>query len=212
MALATRVSYTSCSSSTLASPAFFGTPSPAWCNRYPHNHVALDSSYFGLLPRLGTQPFRRPLRSPSGFVCQLPWSAPSPYCWRQMECIQSQRLSKGPASAADSIGVSLPTFDTRGEGQNSDVVMDYIVPNVGRSVWFLLGYIAPLRHFQVQQDYAAVPLPACMHPLSSMYSATPSPSLYHSHRLLPRGKPRLHSEMFQIAHGVSLFLCFPNRF
>eukprot|EP00873_Tetraselmis_striata_P040889 jgi/Tetstr1/461153/TSEL_006290.t1 len=39
---------------------------------------------------------------------------------------------------------------------NSDVVLDYIDPNVLPSpgAWFFFGHITPLRHFQVQQDSA----------------------------------------------------------
>eukprot|EP00873_Tetraselmis_striata_P010839 jgi/Tetstr1/431103/TSEL_020819.t1 len=48
-----------------------------------------------------------------------------------------------------------------GWGTNSDVVLDYIDPNVlpSPSAWFFFGHIAPLRHFQVQQDSAAVAFP-----------------------------------------------------
>eukprot|EP00873_Tetraselmis_striata_P037466 jgi/Tetstr1/457730/TSEL_044276.t1 len=48
-----------------------------------------------------------------------------------------------------------------GWATNSDVVLDYIDPNVLPSpgAWFFFGHIAPLRHFQVQQDSAAVAFP-----------------------------------------------------
>eukprot|EP00873_Tetraselmis_striata_P026062 jgi/Tetstr1/446326/TSEL_033869.t1 len=49
-----------------------------------------------------------------------------------------------------------------GWGTNSDVVLDYMIdPNVLPSpcAWFFFGHIAPLRHFQVQQDSAAVTFP-----------------------------------------------------
>eukprot|EP00873_Tetraselmis_striata_P013984 jgi/Tetstr1/434248/TSEL_023355.t1 len=51
-----------------------------------------------------------------------------------------------------------------GWATNSDVVLDYIDPNVLPSpgAWFFFGHahIAPHRHFQVQQDSAAVAFPA----------------------------------------------------
>eukprot|EP00873_Tetraselmis_striata_P004566 jgi/Tetstr1/424830/TSEL_015333.t1 len=48
-----------------------------------------------------------------------------------------------------------------GWATNSVVVLDYIDPNVLPSpgAWFFFGHIAPLRHFQVQQDSAAVAFP-----------------------------------------------------
>eukprot|EP00873_Tetraselmis_striata_P015138 jgi/Tetstr1/435402/TSEL_024311.t1 len=52
-------------------------------------------------------------------------------------------------------------IDKGGWATNSDVVLDYIDPNVLPSpgAWFFFGHIAPLRHFQVQQDSAAVAFP-----------------------------------------------------
>eukprot|EP00873_Tetraselmis_striata_P027788 jgi/Tetstr1/448052/TSEL_035352.t1 len=72
------------------------------------------------------------------------------------------RLRKGAASAANAIGV--PWSHIRYQGgwaTNSDVVLDYIDPNVLPSIgaWFFFGHIDPLRHFQVQQDSAAVAFP-----------------------------------------------------
>eukprot|EP00873_Tetraselmis_striata_P002343 jgi/Tetstr1/422607/TSEL_013413.t1 len=49
-----------------------------------------------------------------------------------------------------------------GWATNSDVVMDYINPNVLPSpgAWFFFGqHIAPLRHFEVQHDSAAMAFP-----------------------------------------------------
>eukprot|EP00873_Tetraselmis_striata_P011676 jgi/Tetstr1/431940/TSEL_002247.t1 len=55
-----------------------------------------------------------------------------------------------------------------GWATNSDVVLDYIDPNVLPSpgAWFFFGHIAPLRHFQVQQDSAAVAFPVSLHDLA----------------------------------------------
>eukprot|EP00873_Tetraselmis_striata_P020102 jgi/Tetstr1/440366/TSEL_028701.t1 len=74
----------------------------------------------------------------------------------------SFRLRKGAASAANAIGVPLSHIRHQGGwATNSDVVLDYIDPNVLPSpgAWFFFGHIAPLRHFQVQQDSAAVAFP-----------------------------------------------------
>eukprot|EP00873_Tetraselmis_striata_P005925 jgi/Tetstr1/426189/TSEL_016514.t1 len=74
----------------------------------------------------------------------------------------SHRLRKGAASAANAIGVPLSHIRYQGGwATNSDVVLDYIDPNVLPSpgAWFFFGHIAPLRHFQVQQDSAAVAFP-----------------------------------------------------
>eukprot|EP00873_Tetraselmis_striata_P000359 jgi/Tetstr1/420623/TSEL_011711.t1 len=71
-------------------------------------------------------------------------------------------LRKGAASAANAIGVPLSHIRYQGGwATNSDVVLDYIDPNVLPSpgAWFFFGHIAPLRHFQVQQDSAAVAFP-----------------------------------------------------
>eukprot|EP00873_Tetraselmis_striata_P029827 jgi/Tetstr1/450091/TSEL_037137.t1 len=68
-------------------------------------------------------------------------------------------LRKGASSAANAIGVPLSHIRYQGGwATNSDVVLDYIDPNVLPSpgAWFFFGHIAPLRHFQVQQDSAAV--------------------------------------------------------
>eukprot|EP00873_Tetraselmis_striata_P009203 jgi/Tetstr1/429467/TSEL_019375.t1 len=68
-------------------------------------------------------------------------------------------LRKGAASAANAIGVPLSHIRYQGGwATNSDVVLDYIDPNVlsSPSAWFFFGHIAPLRHFPVQQDSAAV--------------------------------------------------------
>eukprot|EP00873_Tetraselmis_striata_P035136 jgi/Tetstr1/455400/TSEL_042232.t1 len=48
-----------------------------------------------------------------------------------------------------------------GWATNSDVDLDYINPNVIPSpgVWFFFGHIAPLHHFQVQHESAAVAFP-----------------------------------------------------
>eukprot|EP00873_Tetraselmis_striata_P000499 jgi/Tetstr1/420763/TSEL_011840.t1 len=73
-------------------------------------------------------------------------------------------LRKGAASAANAI-IGTPLSHIRyqgGWGTKSDVVRDYIDPNVLSSpdAWFFFGhYISPLRHFQVQLDSAAVALP-----------------------------------------------------
>eukprot|EP00873_Tetraselmis_striata_P034729 jgi/Tetstr1/454993/TSEL_041853.t1 len=72
------------------------------------------------------------------------------------------RLRKGAASAANAIGVPLPDIRYQGGwATNSNVVLDYIDPNVLPSpgAWFFFGHIAPLRHFQVHQDSAAVAFP-----------------------------------------------------
>eukprot|EP00873_Tetraselmis_striata_P003095 jgi/Tetstr1/423359/TSEL_014052.t1 len=69
----------------------------------------------------------------------------------------SHNLRKGAASAANSIGAPLSHIRYQGGwGTNSDVVLDYIDPNVLPSpgTWFFFGHIAPLRHFQVQKDSA----------------------------------------------------------
>eukprot|EP00873_Tetraselmis_striata_P016188 jgi/Tetstr1/436452/TSEL_025280.t1 len=71
-------------------------------------------------------------------------------------------LCKGAASAANAIGAPLSHIRYQGGwATNSDVVMDYIDPNVLPSpgAWFFFGHIVPLRHFQVQQDSAAVAFP-----------------------------------------------------
>eukprot|EP00873_Tetraselmis_striata_P042421 jgi/Tetstr1/462685/TSEL_007651.t1 len=63
------------------------------------------------------------------------------------------RLRKGATSAANAIGVPLSHICYQGGWvTNSDVVLDYIAPNVlpSRGAWFFFGHIAPLRHFQVQ--------------------------------------------------------------
>eukprot|EP00873_Tetraselmis_striata_P045238 jgi/Tetstr1/465502/TSEL_000885.t1 len=76
--------------------------------------------------------------------------------------INLQVLRKGAASAAHAIGVSLSHIRYQGGwATNSGVVLDYIDPNVLPSpgAWFFFGHIAPLRHFQVQQDSAAVAFP-----------------------------------------------------
>eukprot|EP00873_Tetraselmis_striata_P045792 jgi/Tetstr1/466056/TSEL_010643.t1 len=72
------------------------------------------------------------------------------------------RLRKGAASAANAMGVPLSHIRYQGGwATNSDVVLDYIDPNVLPSpgAWFFFGHIAPLRHFQVQPDSAAVAFP-----------------------------------------------------
>eukprot|EP00873_Tetraselmis_striata_P028085 jgi/Tetstr1/448349/TSEL_035632.t1 len=74
----------------------------------------------------------------------------------------SHSLRKGAASAANAIGAPLSHIRYQGGwATNSDVVLDYIDPNVLPSpgAWFFFGHIAPLRHFQVQQDSAAVVFP-----------------------------------------------------
>eukprot|EP00873_Tetraselmis_striata_P002110 jgi/Tetstr1/422374/TSEL_013214.t1 len=75
----------------------------------------------------------------------------------------SHGLRKGAASAANAIGVPLPHIRYQGgwATNSDDVVLDYIDPNVLPSLgaWFFFGRIAPLRHFQVQQDSAAVAFP-----------------------------------------------------
>eukprot|EP00873_Tetraselmis_striata_P001359 jgi/Tetstr1/421623/TSEL_012564.t1 len=74
----------------------------------------------------------------------------------------SHSLRKGAASAANAIGVPLSHIrDQGGWATNSDVVLDYIDPNILPSpgAWFFFGHIAPLRHFQVQHDSAAVAFP-----------------------------------------------------
>eukprot|EP00873_Tetraselmis_striata_P026188 jgi/Tetstr1/446452/TSEL_033993.t1 len=74
----------------------------------------------------------------------------------------SHSLRKGAASAANAIGAPLSHIRYQGGwATNSDVVLNYIDPNVLPSpgAWFFFGHIAPLRHFQVQQDSAAVPFP-----------------------------------------------------
>eukprot|EP00873_Tetraselmis_striata_P015511 jgi/Tetstr1/435775/TSEL_024667.t2 len=50
-----------------------------------------------------------------------------------------------------------------GWATNSDVVLDCIDPNVLPlpGAWFFFGHIAPLHHFQVQHDSAAVAFPLC---------------------------------------------------
>eukprot|EP00873_Tetraselmis_striata_P015230 jgi/Tetstr1/435494/TSEL_024399.t1 len=74
----------------------------------------------------------------------------------------SHILRKGAASAANAIGVPLSHIRYQGGwATNSDVALDYIDPNVLPSpgASFFFGHIAPLRHFQVQQDSAAVAFP-----------------------------------------------------
>eukprot|EP00873_Tetraselmis_striata_P004846 jgi/Tetstr1/425110/TSEL_015572.t1 len=74
----------------------------------------------------------------------------------------SHSLCKGAASAANAIGTPLSLIRSQdGWATNSDVVVDYIDPNVLPSpgAWFFFGHIAPLRHFQVQHDSAAVAFP-----------------------------------------------------
>eukprot|EP00873_Tetraselmis_striata_P000311 jgi/Tetstr1/420575/TSEL_011665.t1 len=76
--------------------------------------------------------------------------------------IDNVHLRKGAASAANAIGAPLSHIRYQGGwATNSDVVLDYIDPNVLPSpgAWFFFGHIAPLRHFQVQQDSAAVAFP-----------------------------------------------------
>eukprot|EP00873_Tetraselmis_striata_P010304 jgi/Tetstr1/430568/TSEL_020366.t1 len=106
----------------------------------------------------------------------------------------SHSLLKGAASAANAIGAPLSHIRYPGGwATNSDVVLDYIDPNVLPSpgAWFFFGHIAPLRHFQVQQDSAAV---AFLVP-PSRPGATPSPSIHRSLRSLMTGKTRLNFEM-----------------
>eukprot|EP00873_Tetraselmis_striata_P036139 jgi/Tetstr1/456403/TSEL_043137.t1 len=65
-------------------------------------------------------------------------------------------------SAANAIGVPLSHIRYQGGwATNSDVVLDYIDPNVlpSPSAWFFFGHIAPLRRFQVQHDSAALAFP-----------------------------------------------------
>eukprot|EP00873_Tetraselmis_striata_P015512 jgi/Tetstr1/435776/TSEL_024667.t1 len=52
-----------------------------------------------------------------------------------------------------------------GWATNSDVVLDCIDPNVLPlpGAWFFFGHIAPLHHFQVQHDSAAVAFPFASH-------------------------------------------------
>eukprot|EP00873_Tetraselmis_striata_P044826 jgi/Tetstr1/465090/TSEL_009818.t1 len=71
----------------------------------------------------------------------------------------SHSLRKGAASAANAIGV--PLSHIRYQGTPTFFLLDYIDPNVLPSpgAWFFFGHIAPLRHFQVQQDPAAVAFP-----------------------------------------------------
>eukprot|EP00873_Tetraselmis_striata_P037228 jgi/Tetstr1/457492/TSEL_044074.t1 len=74
----------------------------------------------------------------------------------------SHSLRKGAASAANAIGAPLSHIRYQGGwATNSDVVLDYIDPNVLPSpgAWFFIGHIAPLRHFQVQHDSASVAFP-----------------------------------------------------
>eukprot|EP00873_Tetraselmis_striata_P029423 jgi/Tetstr1/449687/TSEL_036755.t1 len=74
----------------------------------------------------------------------------------------SHSLRKGAASAANAIGAPLSHIRYQGGwATNSDVVLDYIDPNVLPSpgAWFFFGHIAPLCHFQVQHDFAAVAFP-----------------------------------------------------
>eukprot|EP00873_Tetraselmis_striata_P004471 jgi/Tetstr1/424735/TSEL_015252.t1 len=74
----------------------------------------------------------------------------------------SFRLRKGAASAANAIGVPLSHIRYQGGwATTSDVVLDYIDPNVLPSpgACFFFGHIAPLHHFQVQHDSAAVAFP-----------------------------------------------------
>eukprot|EP00873_Tetraselmis_striata_P013253 jgi/Tetstr1/433517/TSEL_022786.t1 len=76
--------------------------------------------------------------------------------------ITLQVLRKGAASAANAIGVPLSHIRYQGGwATNSDVVLDYIDPNVLPSpgAWFFFGHIAPLRYFQVQHDSAPVAFP-----------------------------------------------------
>eukprot|EP00873_Tetraselmis_striata_P008991 jgi/Tetstr1/429255/TSEL_019174.t1 len=73
----------------------------------------------------------------------------------------SHSLRKGATSAANAIGAPLSHIRYQGGwATNSDVVVDYIDPNVLSSLgaWFF-GHIAPLHHCQVQQDSAAVAIP-----------------------------------------------------
>eukprot|EP00873_Tetraselmis_striata_P035201 jgi/Tetstr1/455465/TSEL_042294.t1 len=74
----------------------------------------------------------------------------------------SHSLRKRAASAANAIGAPLCHIRYQGGwATNSDVVLDYIDPNVLPSpgAWFFFGHITPLRHFRVQQDSAAVAFP-----------------------------------------------------
>eukprot|EP00873_Tetraselmis_striata_P001257 jgi/Tetstr1/421521/TSEL_012468.t1 len=76
--------------------------------------------------------------------------------------ITLQVLRKGATSAASAIGFPLSHIRYQGGwALNSDVVLDYIDPNVLPSLgaWFFFGHIARLRHFQVQQDSATVAFP-----------------------------------------------------
>eukprot|EP00873_Tetraselmis_striata_P026747 jgi/Tetstr1/447011/TSEL_034469.t1 len=75
----------------------------------------------------------------------------------------SHSLRKGAAYAANAIGVPLSHIRYQGgwATNSDDVGLDYIHPNVLPSpgAWFFFGHIAPLRHFQVQQDSAAAAFP-----------------------------------------------------
>eukprot|EP00873_Tetraselmis_striata_P029149 jgi/Tetstr1/449413/TSEL_036508.t1 len=74
----------------------------------------------------------------------------------------SHNLRKGAASAANAIGAPLSHICYQGGwATDSDVVLDYIDPNVlpSHGAWFLFSHIAPPRHFQVQRGSAAVAFP-----------------------------------------------------
>eukprot|EP00873_Tetraselmis_striata_P011457 jgi/Tetstr1/431721/TSEL_021245.t1 len=77
-------------------------------------------------------------------------------------CWTSHSLRKKATFAANAIGAPLSHIRYQGGWvTNSNVVLDYIDPNVlpSHGAWFFFGHIAPLRHFQVQQVSAAVAFP-----------------------------------------------------
>lgn len=104
-------------------------------------------------------------------------SPPSGYSWT------SHSLRKGPASAANAINVTLVHIrHFGGWARNSDVVLDYIDPNVVASpgAWFFFGFISPYRSFLRLTAIAGQAEPALqqlqLHSQLLQQPAVPSPS------------------------------------
>eukprot|EP00873_Tetraselmis_striata_P022550 jgi/Tetstr1/442814/TSEL_030898.t1 len=144
--------------------------------------LRLTSARRGLMlrqRRLEAAPLRVPLPADVAYrfvtKAELIVSAPTPEYQRDFRALAASVVNfmffarglpgvscRGAASAANAIGVPLSRIRHQGGwATNSDVVLDYIDPNVLPSLgaWFFFGHIAPLRHFQVQHDSAAVAFP-----------------------------------------------------
>ena len=90
----------------------------------------------------------------------------------------SHSLRKGPASAANAIGMPMTHIKFMGGwAKNSDVVNDYCDPMItpSRGAWFFFGYLTPQFYFQ-QQQHSASAQPAAVLPIPPTPPSAPSPS------------------------------------